>query len=120
MPLCHYWIVTYHPNPIREDRVSIGVIASDDLTVGCRFISDPQELPINQHPKYLAEGIRDLEKTIQNLNTPNNPAPPYNQIEQYRAHLNNTYQLTAPRIASSASGVGEAAEDLYRAFVAPE
>lgn len=62
MPLCHYWIVTYHPNPIREDRVSIGVIASDDLTVGCRFISDPKELPVNQPPKYLAEGIRDLEK----------------------------------------------------------
>lgn len=120
MPLCHYWIVTYHPNPIREDRVSIGVIASDDLTVGCRFISDPKELPINQPPQYLAEGIRDLEKTIQNLNTTSNPAPPYNQIEHYRAHLNNTYQLTAPRIASSVSGVGEAVEDLYRAFVAPD
>lgn len=120
MPLCHYWIVTYHPNPIREDRVSIGVIASDELTVGCRFIRNLEALPINQPPQFLVEGIRDLEKTIRNLNTTNNPAPPYNQIEHYRAHLNNTYQLTAPRIASSVSGVGEAVDDLYRAFAAPE
>lgn len=120
MPLCHYWIVTYHPNPIREDRVSIGVIASDDLTVGCRFIRTPEALPITHPPKFLTESIRDLEKTILNLNTTSNPAPPYNQIEHYRAHLNNIYQLTAPRIASSVSGVNEAVEDLYRAFVAPE
>lgn len=120
MPTCHYWIVTYHPNPIREDRVSIGVIASDDLTVECRFIRAPEALPINQPPKYLAEGIRDLEETIRNLNTTSTPAPPYNQIEHCRAHLNNTYQLTVPRIASSVSGVNEAVEDLYRAFVAPE
>ena len=98
MPICHYWIVTYHPNPIREDRVSIGVIASDDLTVECRFVHTPEVLP----------------------NTTSTPAPPYNQIEHYRAHLNNIYQLTAPRIASSVSGVDEAVEDLYRAFVSPE
>lgn len=120
MPICHYWIVTYHPNPIREDRVSIGVIASDDRTTECRFVRTPETLPINQPPKYLAEGIRGLEETIRNLNTTNNPTPPYNQIEHYRAHLNNIYQFTAPRIASSVSGVNEAAEDLYRAFVAPE
>ena len=120
MPICHYWIVTYHPNPIREDRVSIGVIASDDLTVGCRFIRTPEALPINHPPQYLAEGIRDLEETIRNLNSASNPATPSNQIEHYRAHLNNIYHLTAPRIASSVSGVNEAVEDLYRAFVAPE
>ena len=120
MPICHYWIVTYHPNPIREDRVSIGVIVSDDLTVRCRFIRTPEALPLSNPPMFLSESIRNLEETILNLNTTSTPAPPYNQIEHYRAHLNNTYQFTAPRIASSVSGVNEAAEDLYRAFVAPE
>lgn len=118
----HYCIVQYVPNPLNDERINIGALVFDDLSVRTRFLQNWERVRNFGKPKsidFLKDFAAKMEAAAKDgLLFPGevpSEVPRRERMTKIARGWMNSIQITEPR--GSLMGVDELLEDTVKDFL---